>query len=243
MPFTFSIRGALTRSWKIFVSQPWFFIFITLVFAVLEFSGDMDGKYGVITGVLTAIASLMWMYAALSIAITVIDEKAPAPTFKTMGNHFPSIGQLLKLIGVSIVAAIPIIVITIVCGIIAYADILGSSYFTGTLAIPTTSIIAIAVSILLIFFFAIRLSFAQLVFIDRQTSIWQSVKTSWYMTRGRQFWTVLLTILLIIAMFIIGSALFYVGLLIAYPLSILLMVQLYRALMDATPNAVISEKE
>lgn len=77
----------------------------------------------------------------------------------------------------------------------------------------------------------IRLSFANLAYLDRKEGVQKSVRYSWEITKGK-FWTVLLTGLLVIAMYIVGVIALGIGLLITYPVASILMAKLYTALAD-----------
>lgn len=77
----------------------------------------------------------------------------------------------------------------------------------------------------------IRLSFANLAYLDRKEGVQQSVRYSWEITKGK-FWTVFLTGLLILLMYFIGIITLGIGLLIMYPTASILRAKLYLALSD-----------
>lgn len=79
-------------------------------------------------------------------------------------------------------------------------------------------------------YFAFRLGVANLSFIDRNEGVFAALRRSWDMTKGPQFWTVVLVALTSIALYVVGLILFGVGVLVTYPLALLLMAKLYRAL-------------
>lgn len=75
----------------------------------------------------------------------------------------------------------------------------------------------------------VRLSFASLVYLDRHDGIRASLRYSWNITKPA-LWTVALTLIVVVALYIAGIAFLGVGLLIAYPLAMMLTARLYVAL-------------
>lgn len=76
----------------------------------------------------------------------------------------------------------------------------------------------------------VRLIFANLAYVDRKGGVLQSLRYSWHMVKGPLFWTVLLTLFVSFGLMILGMILLGIGMLFMYPLSMLLMATLYRAL-------------
>jgi hypothetical protein len=79
-------------------------------------------------------------------------------------------------------------------------------------------------------YFAFRLGVANLSFIDRKEGVFAALRRSWDMTKGPQFWTVVLVSLTSVFLYVVGLILFGVGVLVTYPLALILMAKLYRAL-------------
>ncbi len=79
-------------------------------------------------------------------------------------------------------------------------------------------------------YFAFRLGVANLSFIDRHEGVFAALRRSWDMTKGSTFWTVVLVSLVSLVLYIVGLILFGVGVLVTYPLALILMAKLYRAL-------------
>lgn len=97
----------------------------------------------------------------------------------------------------------------------------------------TVAVIAAVGLVLLIIpgiYFLTRLAFATISFVDHQGSVKKSLEHSWHLVQGKIFWTVLLVLLIEIVLIIVGSIPLMIGLLVTYPLSMLLIVRLYRAL-------------
>ncbi len=79
-------------------------------------------------------------------------------------------------------------------------------------------------------YFVTRLAFATMAYVDRQGSVKQSLSYSWHLVHGRIFWTVLLVLIIEIALILLGTFALMIGLLVSYPLAMLLSARLYRAL-------------
>lgn len=79
-------------------------------------------------------------------------------------------------------------------------------------------------------YFMVRLAFASTAYVDRQFGVKQSLEYSWHLVKGRLFWSVFLVLLVEIVLIVVGSVAFLIGLLVTYPLAMLLITHLYRAL-------------
>ena len=89
-------------------------------------------------------------------------------------------------------------------------------------------------------YFMTRLAFANLSYVDRQAGVRQSLRYSWYLVRKEVFWTVLLTLIVCLVISVAGIALLWVGFLVAYPISMLLITKLYRTLtLNHPPQEVV----
>lgn len=74
---------------------------------------------------------------------------------------------------------------------------------------------------------AVRLCFASLAYLDRKDGVQKSLRYSWNITKGKHFWTVLLTVLVVAGLYLLGALALGIGLLIAYPLASILLAKLY----------------
>ena len=225
MPFTFSIRAALRRSWSLFTERPWFYIFLTLVLMLLNATGQFSSHQQIFMSIVTSIASLMWTYVILSVSLAAVDGHTTSLRFKTMQAHFPTVRQFAKLFVISIVVALPIMIVGVVAFVGAFFGLLvPMAVFTFD------TLVLMAVLFLGALYVSLRLSFAPLAFVDKNLSIGKSVRSSWRMTAGKKFWTILLVIIVCGALVMTGMFLLFVGILIAYPIVFLTIAQLYRAL-------------
>lgn len=76
----------------------------------------------------------------------------------------------------------------------------------------------------------IRFMFTNLAYVDRKGRVMQTLRYSWHLVKGDVFWTVFLTVLVSFGLMLLGILLLGVGFLVTYPLSMLLIAKLYRAL-------------
>ncbi|MEK7106211.1 MAG: hypothetical protein AAB895_02535 [Patescibacteria group bacterium] len=77
---------------------------------------------------------------------------------------------------------------------------------------------------------AFRLSVANFAFLDKGQGVRKSLRSSWDMTKGGAFWTAVLVAIVSGALYLVGIILFGVGILVTYPLAMILMAKFYRAL-------------
>jgi membrane-anchored glycerophosphoryl diester phosphodiesterase (GDPDase) len=77
---------------------------------------------------------------------------------------------------------------------------------------------------------AFRLSVANLSYLDKNEGVRKALRTSWDMTKGKIFWTAVLVGLVAGFLYIVGLIVFGIGILVTYPLAIILMAKFYRAL-------------
>ena len=76
---------------------------------------------------------------------------------------------------------------------------------------------------------AFRLSLANLRYIDTGEGIRKSLRSSYTMTKGHVFWTTVLVGLTAGVLYIVGLIFFGIGILVTYPIAMMLMAKFYRA--------------
>lgn len=77
---------------------------------------------------------------------------------------------------------------------------------------------------------AFRLSVANLHYLEHGEGVRKSLRASWNMTKGGVFWTAVLVALVSGLLFILGIVLLGIGLLVTYPIALMLLAKFYRAL-------------
>ena len=83
---------------------------------------------------------------------------------------------------------------------------------------------------------AFRLSVANFVYLDKGEGVRKAVRASWNMTRGKVFWTAVLVALTAGLLYIVGLVFFGIGILVTYPIAMILMAKFYRALSNYHGN-------
>ncbi len=92
--------------------------------------------------------------------------------------------------------------------------------------------VALGVVVLIIpgIYLLIRLFFAQIAYIDRKGKVLDAIKYSWHIVNKDAFWQTAKTTAVALVLLICGASFFGIGLVVTYPLSMLLLIQLYRHL-------------
>jgi hypothetical protein len=215
MKFTFSIRAALKKSWHLFAKHPYFFIAITLVMAVFSIFSRQHEAHTPLDIALT----ILVVIASILWSYVWLSVSLSAVDGHEDLLRFGCISQHMP----SIRQFFTLIGVGLLMGII-----IGFGFIL--LIIPGI-------------YFLIRLSFANLALVDRHQGVWKSITYSWHLVRGKIFWTVFLVALVHLGLMILGVVALVIGLLIAYPIGMLLMAQLYRELTVYSRNleAVVAE--
>lgn len=81
-------------------------------------------------------------------------------------------------------------------------------------------------------YFMVRLAFVNLSFVDKNLGVGAAIKYSWHLVKGERFWTVLLVLLVSLVFIVIGALTYGIALVVLYPLVMLLIAHLYKALDD-----------
>ncbi len=221
-PFNFSIRTALKDSWNTFAKHWGFFIVLALVLMILNSFTNRDGQPFVMG--IAYIAIIIWTYVLMSVSLAGADHKDDILNFKSFQLHTPTFRQFFGSIGIMIVlglVALVLLAFPLVVFFMAFAQIVAVPVWLTALAVP---VLILGAYILL------RLSFVMISYVDRPISIKAAFKHSWKLTKGKAVLMVLGVAAVSILLFIGGLIALIVGILAAYPLSILLTAHLYRSL-------------
>jgi hypothetical protein len=205
MTFDFTIRKNIRASWDIFAHHWIFFVSMSLVTVLLNVFSDRIERWH---SPYTMIAIILGIFVSIVWAFVWVKVSLYAIQGK---EEKLSIGALKEMLP------------------------------TGRQFLQLTGV-AILVGCIVLFGFVlfiipgiycmVRLAFANVIFIDKDLAIQDAVKYSWHMVSGDSFWTVLLVLLICVTGVILGTVLFGVGIIITYPVVMLLIARLYRALDD-----------
>ena len=102
--FEFSIRATIRRSWQIFRTHGWFFVGLSVVMFALSYLSNMSDS--IIVKIVAAIAGLVWSYVTLSCALAAVDTRENVLSFSALKSHTPTTRQLLRMIGIALVATV-----------------------------------------------------------------------------------------------------------------------------------------
>ena len=215
MTFNFSIRTAVKESWSIFRQHPWYFAALSAVMVLLNIVGNNDDGRPLVI----AIAVLSVIASIVWSYVWLSVSLAAAD-----GKHELLTFKTLKV-------HLP--------SLRNFFIILGVGLMTGLFVL--LGLIALIIPGIYIM---VRLMFANLAYVDRKGCVMQSLRYSWHLVKGDVFWTVLLTMFVSFGIMILGMVLLGIGMLIAYPVVMLLIAKLYRALtLNHEEQSVIVQPE
>lgn len=138
--------------------------------------------------------------------------------------------KFFTYIGSSIVAGL-YMVLSFVPSIVLFSIF---ATLTGTLSFIVL-LLAIVLSVLSFWFVFTRLYFFQFFVVDNEMKIMDVIKTTWKSTRGKNL-QVFLLILSLSAFNILGMLIFFVGLVITVPLSVLILANFYLSIYGNTKH-------
>jgi hypothetical protein len=210
MKFTFSIRAALHKSWDMFTKHPVFFIGMAFVMMVFSIFSNFHRGNSPRNLVLAIVVGI----ATILWSYVWIRASLDAVDGKEDLLNFRSLSAHMPTMRQFLV----LLGVGILTGIIVFAGLI-------LLVIPGI-------------YFGTRLAFANMAFVDRQQSVGKSLSYSWKLVKGKIFWTVFLVLIIEVALVLLGALAFMVGLLVAYPVGMLLLAYLYRDLTVYRASAV-----
>ncbi len=202
MSFNFSIRSAFKDSWNIFAKHMWFFLGLAFVLIIFNVFYGTNHVHTTHQGVLTAVVVIaMFLWAYVWISAALA-----AVDKKDAILNFRSLSTHMPTLRQFLM----FVLIGIVVGLIVGVGIV-------LLIIPGI-------------YFMTRLVFSTFAYVDRNQSVGKSLSYSWHLVKGKIFWTTFLVLIIYFVLIFIGNLALVIGALITYPLAVLLLAHLYRAL-------------
>ncbi|MDB5188728.1 MAG: hypothetical protein JWM92_326 [Candidatus Nomurabacteria bacterium] len=211
-PFNFSIRTALKQSWHSFAAHPAFFTsmaFVMVIFNLFTFTHNTT-----LTPQHTVLLIVVFIAVILWSYVWISVSLAAVDGKDDLLNY-----KSLSLHMPNVRQFFTMIVIGIAVGIIVGVGFV-------LLIIPGI-------------YFLVRLAFATIAYVDRQNGVMQSLSYSWHLVKGKIFWTVFLVLMIAGILTVLGSITLMIGLLITYPIAMLLIANLYRALTNSYKNGMV----
>ena len=237
MQFSFPIRGAVKSAWNTFKRNYGLFLITTIILLVLEMTNRVHGRgfFSAILSLVIFFAIMIWMFVSIKTSLLSIATTERLPIWQSIRTNMPTLKQLLSLIAVVLIEGVLIVVPIGICMGIAFSLLIhGMSILAFVLG---------AISIVALFYLGVRFHFAVLSYIKGKGII-ESIKYSIEITKGVVFWNIIVVMLVQIIFIFVGTIIFGIGLLVTYPLAMLLSVQLYQALVDFREHKPqISENE
>ncbi len=182
---TFSLSKALKDGWNLLRANTGFFVVLSLVTALLQYSH----KRHPIVMALQLVAVLIWSILWKKISLAAAKGKQTQFAFSDVQQYFPTLKEILSVIVLSLIAGgILLIGIGTVYGSVLVA-IFSAKLLPGLLVVG-------AVVLLIGLYIEFRLIFSLYVLLDQKKSISASLKASWHLTKhnlGKTVWTVAAT--------------------------------------------------
>ncbi len=236
MEFTFKIGENIKKAWNLFKNNLNNIIIFVIVIVVYQLAINSilnnfkeDSWIGFFTAIVSWFISSYFSYLWIRATLDMIDGKSfnpfsreSQPTYKKFLSFILTTlvvsWCLLAVVGIVIV---PILLLAVVFGIKLFA--------------VTSLIIAIIIAIIISLYFMSRLSPAIYLSVDKDQGSGKNISESWRMTKSI-VWNILGKMLLIFLFIIGGLFALGVGILITYPLGMILVILLYREVLNYKSN-------
>lgn len=225
MESTFKVGKKIKEAWPLFTNNLAVFF---LIFAFIVVSEVVSKKGGFFLSLIFIIISVFISYMIIRFLISIVDKKQFNPFSK---SSLPTLNQLwnfIKTYILSFVIGMATMLIFIIPAILLFSpiNILANSssafpFFIGTMVL----------SLLVGIYISTRLTFAVFISVDKNQGARKSIKESWNMTKGN-FWDIFLKLLVIGLFSIVGIIGFFIGILVTYPLGMIVIVMLYKHYRD-----------
>jgi len=220
MKIDFKISEKIKEAWVIYKDNLGLFF---LMLAFIFFLNSLGNKHGIILNTISIILSLFLSYMVILFLLKIIEKKEFNPFSK---KSIPSFKNLLNFISTYILLIV-IIFSSFILLITPFAVIsLIKIAISGLILIPI--FLCAFLCIFVTVYFSVRLMFSCFISIDKNKGAKQSIKESWKMTKGN-FGFILWKTFLITLFAISGLFVFVVGVVVTYPISMILSVMLYKS--------------
>ncbi len=203
-----SLKQNLKESWALFKINYKLLVSVTLILGVASVLGQTKIA---ILALVAFVLNIILQMGSMKISLDILDKKeTDIKTLISQKDKF--FKYFLMIIFVSIFVTAPL---AIVSALVLFKA-------------PMLSPFVIVILILAILFVLIpRLMFANMVIVDTDQTAWQSIKTSYFITKQHTTKTILL-FLMVVGINILGALLLGIGLLASIPVSQLIIAKYYR---------------
>lgn len=224
-----SLRQNFKESWELFKANYKLLVLVTLILGVASIVGQTEVA---IVALIAFLLNIILQMGSIKISLDILDNKKP--DIKTLISQKDKFFKyFLMIIFVSVFVTVPLALISALV------------LFKAPILSPFVIVILILVTLFVVI---PRLMFANMVIVDTNESAWQSIKTSYFITKGRTQKTIFL-FLMVVGVNIIGAMLLGIGLLASIPLSQLMIAKYYRQIsgkimpvVEEIPTEIVESK-
>lgn len=241
--FNFLIKQNIKESWYTFKKNPWVLATATVIIFILSTIKIEDGFF---PNLAVGVISIIIGYMLSSLSLSAADNNGEYLKFQNLKKHLPSLKDFFSVLFIGILSSI-FIFAPIVVGLIPWVVL---SVIIDTTASSFLNILSVILGILGgifaflgSFYIGMRINFATLTYLDKKIGVMASIKYSWSIVSHDRLLKVFLVMISTIGIFILGLLAIGVGVLIAYPIVLILVARLYRALDGSEKNDSVVEDE
>jgi len=229
-----SLKQNLKESWELFKVNYKILLLSSFLMGIVSYvSNDIENIF---LNLLCLIVSAILQIGFIKITLDILDNQKPK-----IEELFNPKNKFFKYIWMSILSVLIIGAPISFVGLLFLTGIFGTQTFS--FASLGVSAILMTIAILGTLFFIIpRMMLANIALIDNNEKAFQSIKTSYFITKERKLQTIFL-FFVIVFLNILGVIPFYLGLLVTIPISQLMLSKYYRQisgkLMPTTEEAPV----
>lgn len=232
MPFTFKVGESIKKAWGLYkenFGNIILFIFVMFILQMVVNSLFIGAVNTSLTFTVSSIPSLLFYYLISIIfgfiiaylwiraSIDAIDGKGFKP-FSKASLSFTSFWNFIKTNILMFLAFVPMFLISML--IVLATSIIGKAV-----------VVFLMIATFVVYFYLMyRIYPALYVSIDKNVGARQSFVVAWNITKGH-FWSIFGNMILIGLFMLVGILALFVGILITYPVGMIVMVMLYRELL------------
>lgn len=241
MPFTFKVGESIKKGWSLYKENFWniilfgFVIFLLYKFVLIELmlatlsnpsSLSLKIQYNIISVISGILIGYIWIKATLD----MLDGKKFQLFSRGLFSDFSAFWSFIKTN----------LLIVLLFFISAFIISFGMSFLAVVIG-KGISFVVMIVMVGIFIYVAIRLFPATYLSIDKKQGAVENIKEAWFITNGK-FWMIIWKSILIGLFGFVGLLALLVGLIVTYPIAMIVMTMLYRSLVSpsVTPEMAIA---
>ena len=243
MQFTFKVGAKIKEAWVLYKEHFGAMILIVSVSGVLQIISQNYSKdnKNLLVSLFLIIISILISYIWIKSIMNLLDGKGFNPFNK---ESMPTLSSFWDFLKTNILISLCIMPLFAIAGLIILFTIITSQF--ASIVFPIIVIVAIVLILLLIIpglYIIGRLFPAVYISVEKCQGSRKTIKEAWVMTKGSA-WNILGKSILIGLFIFLGFIAFFVGLIITYPIGMIVLVMMYRELvkfkkLSSNPETVI----